>query len=583
MKKHSNIKLLLTARRISVTVGINKFIRFLQKLPLVGNHVSDNLYSNKDTKLGIFAVVVSLKAIEKIILKALYVGLMLFLIPSVIPSLPEDDLRIVFNIDAVMLMFFSVAFIGASLAFAKCINFDVGQDLVMLDKFRADSNIYMPLRIIEHKIYDFILYFPYVFVLALTEKYTILDGIIILVTLELVKIIFEAIMLFSFSLLKNINSASYKILSYIYVGLGVVSIIVPLIMISASGSKIIDVKPILVNPITFILTAGLAALAIIYIKKYKYYRELAWSQIVHYNLTLEKVKVNQKNQLFGDAQKWNKSSENDVYLPDSVKKLHGYAFFNSLFFFRHKKYFRKKILLRSAALLAAGVIALSGFFIVKSGIFGNSEIEINISGISEVSEAENSEEDDELAYSTSLQIFVFFAYIFSIGRQATAAMFSNCDITMLRYKFYRERKIIIGNFNTRLKKILTLNIPIFISMMFSHLVIDYLIYQKTLEPFFTPEKFITTIAAFTVLWLFFSFHDLFIYYIVQPYNEEYAAKNIWFTIVQMIVYMACYMNIFIDTVNIYAYTGLIAIITVSYFILGMLAIYRFSEKTFKLR
>jgi|GEM_PF-1301973 len=584
------LKLLLTARRMSVTVGVNKFIRFLQRLPIVGKHVSDDYYSNKDGKTAVFIAVSIFKAIKKMTLKALYVGLMLLLIPSVIPTFFEDDITFAFNIDATMMMFFFLAFIGAALSFAKCVTIDVNQDLVMIDKFKADPNVYMPLRIFEQKFFDFILYLPCVIALSFSDKYTLLDGLLILALLECVKIIFEALILLSFAPFKTITSGLYKVIAYICVFLGLAAAGAPIVLLVFG--KVIDVKPLLANPVSAIVCFALTALAVTYILKYRRYRELAWGQVVYYNVAIEKGKRDQARARFGDSKKWDKSAKSDSDIPADIQKLRGYDYFNALFFFRHRKYFRKKVFWRMSVILVV-VVGLTVVYVLGSaGVFelANSDAaETDVSEITEIDELNETDvsditEDNERRLDggdSILPIFVFVAYTLSIGRQATAAMFSNCDVTMLKYKFYREKSVIISNFYVRLKKIMRLNLPIFLPLFAAILLIDEYIHAGA-QSVFTLPRVLITFAAVAVIWLFFSFHDLFVYYVLQPYNEEYATKKVSFTIVQVLVYIACYINIFIEFSNVYAYTATISGIAVAYFLFGMFAINKFGERNFKL-
>ena len=578
------IKLLMCARRMSLAVGINKFIRFLRSLPVIGKHVPDDYYAAKDGKTAVFIAVCAFKVFKKISLKFIYVGLILMLIPSIMPSFFEDDVTFAFNVDATMMMFFFTAFIGAALAFPKCISIDVKQDLVMIDKFHADPNMYMPMRIFEQKIIDFVFYLPCVIALSFSEKYSLLDGLLILVMLECVKVVFEALILLSFSPFKNLTAGVYKVIAYTAMFAGVAAAGVPIVLLAFG--KVIDVKGLLINPISAIACAALAINAIVYILKYPRYRELAWGQVTYYNVAIEKGKQNQAQSRFGDARKWDKSAKNDSGVPADIEKLRGYDYFNALFFFRHRKYFNKKVILRTALVLVV-TVGLTIAYLVNAqmitDIKNGGDISEILSG-EEVADVEESSGDERSPLPTDsiLPIFVFVAYAISIGRQATAAMFSNCDVSMLKYKFYRDKKVIISNFYVRLKKIMKLNAPIFLAMLTAVLALDAGMHPVSHTEVLTPARVLISAAAVAVMWLFFSFHDLFIYYILQPYNEEYATKKWSFTVVQVLVYVLCYMNIFIEFTNVYAYTAIIAAIALAYFALGMLAINKFGERNFKL-
>ena len=49
-------------------------------------------------------------------------------------------------------------------------------------------------------------------------------------------------------------------------------------------------------------------------------------------------------------------------------------------------------------------------------------------------------------------------YVMSTGDTICKAMFYNCDLSLLRYSYYREANVILANFTSRLKMTVLLNI-----------------------------------------------------------------------------------------------------------------------------
>ncbi|MBN1891346.1 MAG: hypothetical protein JW780_01075, partial [Clostridiales bacterium] len=86
-----------------------------------------------------------------------------------------------------------------------------------------------------------------------------------------------------------------------------------------------------------------------------------------------------------------------------------------------------------------------------------------------------------------------------------------------------------------------------------------------------------------MMWLFFSFHDLFIYYIIQPFTSDLGVRSKLFSFIQFGVYMISYLNLQLTEVNIYIYMSIIIGTTLMYFIVGLLAIHKFCPKTFRLK
>lgn len=59
---------------------------------------------------------------------------------------------------------------------------------------------------------------------------------------------------------------------------------------------------------------------------------------------------------------------------------------------------------------------------------------------------------------TALPTFLIIMNYTSIGERLCKAMFYNCDLSLLRYGFYREQSAILSNFRIRLLRISVLNL-----------------------------------------------------------------------------------------------------------------------------
>jgi hypothetical protein len=246
---------------------------------------------------------------------------------------------------------------------------------------------------------------------------------------------------------------------------------------------------------------------------------------------------------------------------ERFSNLTGYSYFNSIFFYRHKKFFRRKILIR-VLITAGAVLGLVILLVLRPKEAGEAD-----------------------AGKFMLPVTFFFAYLLSLGRHATAAMFTSCDLAMLTYPFYRESKPVIRNFRLRFRKILLYNAPAFSLLAILPITAD--IFGSFISGG-SPETIAWTllipylITMFTI-WIFFSFHDLFIYYILQPYNSEMGTKSKVFSVIQFFVYLLSYMNVMLKNVNIYLYMTVIILFTLIYVTFGILAINKFCAKTFRLR
>ena len=131
-----------------------------------------------------------------------------------------------------MTIFFFLSFLSAPLAFGKALNLDVGTDLMMIDKLRADAGAYVPARIFERKIIDFGASLPFAVILSLHEEYTLIESLAIIPLMIAIKLIFESIILINFSIFRKASRDAYKILSYVYIFLGVLTALATIYTVS---------------------------------------------------------------------------------------------------------------------------------------------------------------------------------------------------------------------------------------------------------------------------------------------------------------------------------------------------------------
>lgn len=78
---------------------------------------------------------------------------------------------------------------------------------------------------------------------------------------------------------------------------------------------------------------------------------------------------------------------------------------------------------------------------------------------------------------------------------------------------------------------------------------------------------------------FFSIHNLFLYYIFQPYTTDLSVKNPLYTILNTITYFLSYICLQLKDVSIYFLVGMI-LVTAIYSVLALFIVYRFAPKTF---
>ena len=90
-------------------------------------------------------------------------------------------------------------------------------------------------------------------------------------------------------------------------------------------------------------------------------------------------------------------------------------------------------------------------------------------------------------------------------------------------------------------------------------------------------------ALLTSLGVFFAFNDLFLYYIIQPYDSAGASKSTPYTIINWVIYMIAFMNLMHGRMGIIPYTIVIVAVTALYVGIGTVLLLKFAPKRFRLR
>ncbi len=84
------------------------------------------------------------------------------------------------------------------------------------------------------------------------------------------------------------------------------------------------------------------------------------------------------------------------------------------------------------------------------------------------------------------------------------------------------------------------------------------------------------------LWLFFTVHTLFIYYIFQPYNDKYEPKSPAYMVMNILVYLVCYGLMVLSPSG--PLVGPISIgVALLYVLVSLALVYKIAPKTFVIR
>ncbi len=165
-------------------------------------------------------------------------------------------------------------------------------------------------------------------------------------------------------------------------------------------------------------------------------------------------------------------------------------------------------------------------------------------------------------------------YIASSGKVVAQMVFVNCDISMLHYPFYREAKTIIAGFNYRFLQTCKLNL-IFAGSLFAIILV--------LGRFaFSLETSLLTALLLLSLTALFSFHDLFIYYILQPFTKDMDVSNPLYKFLSGALYWVAYLNTQLDLGS-HTYILLVSLAMIAYVSIGYWILLKKAPQTFRLK
>jgi|GEM_PF-3283878 len=326
---------------------------------------------------------------------------------------------------------------------------------------------------------------------------------------------------------------------------------------------VICVATVFVHPLTMrtmgtcaMIAGALGALGFVYLLVYKNYRSLLKRLI-----TPESVKEVEE----GTQGIQNENVENQVELEGSSKSLGfvddlllgpenqtGWGAFNRLFMIRHRKLLMRPVLI----ITAVELVILAALFVVCLWM-------PELPGLC------------ARALEAHVGVLLMVFYLFDRGDSVIAAMFRNCDVAMLRYRVYRFRDTCLKMFYLRLRYLALVNL------------LPGLVFALGCTGMFlwgggTPARAMLLFVCVIFMSLFFSIHDLAMYYLLQPYNEAMEMKAPAMGVEKAIVYAVC---IYLDDFGLpfIALTiGLIAVIGIFLAVMSWL-VYRKAPDTFRLR
>ena len=522
------INILLKTLQIDYAYSINSFMYVLQKLPVFNDLITKDLYSSKQIKsiVGFFGIILS--AFRAFFLKFIYFFAIISV--SILISSEENFLITFFHI------YFILTILGTFIN-NKLLNTSKKKYFSLII-FNVDATKFFRALLFWEQFTNLLLntICTLIFMLFIKENF-FKYGLILIILPFSARLIGE-----------TLNIKFYKKNNYIwYSNSNLYFPIVVGLFLSAFLPKINIFIPINIIAIISILFLILSIPCLIYLLKIKDYK------LMYKQLSLVTNVMDSKNDKDYLRQAMVNVKEKDKKIDEKILKgKHGYDFFNTIFFERHKE-----ILLRSAKKYSF-VLAII-YSVLSCIVFFNTSYKDTVT----------------LVLFKKISIYILIMFIVNRGAIITQAMFFNCDHAMLNYNFYREEQTILSLFKKRLLTVTKVNLLPALIIGFGNIFL--LISSNNFNFIVMISQFIFVMS----LSVLFSVHYLVIYYLLQPFNKNLEVKKASYSFVTLITYVLTYelTGIIIPT----TYLALLTVIaTIVYVIVSMNLVKKYAPKTFKL-
>ena len=530
--------------RVQSAMSCNRFLFWLKKLHLVRRLFPDRLYAASAGKQYLMAAVEVLKLVSAFAGKFIYLFLCCLLPAMLIrEDLGAEGLWQNFLTALFFLSFFGGAFLQSNILTASLVKYTCVRQMGMGARASLAATAGR-----EH-LQSFVTFTPALIVFAALFGPGWWEGLLLTMQLAAVRCIGE---LFHVWVWDRWEKQPGKMVWYIMA--------VSVLSLAGAYATLLLPTPLpmerfLFNPAVYIASVGCGAWAGVWLLRYPHYHALVWKTCRAENVSTAAAKQNAVQAAFRDVQ----MKDSDLAAEDAggrIAAMKGYAYLNGLFFLRHRRLLNKPVKYALGIVAAAVLVGLGAVLFVPDTMTEMmAEFPVRF-----------------------LPIFVFIMYLIcnSLGQRICKAMFYNCDISLLRYGWYRERKVLLRNFTIRLGQVAVRNL----------LVAAAICAGTALLTLAAGAPLGGGLALFCLavlsLAVFFSVHPLFLYYIFQPYTAQLAVKNPFFGILNWVVYFLCWMCLQIKQPT-SVFTLLVVACTVAYSAVALAVVWSRAEKTFRIK
>lgn len=540
------INTIIQGRMLVFVQQVNVLLYYVRKLPLVGEKIPYRLYGETDIKKAIGAIPVVFSVIGAFVGTFLYFLLMIKLPANWIQGFWEKEGIFVDQKAVMVYLFLIFSFLPGSFLVSNLTE-GAKKDYVLLHVMRIPAAQHYRSQMVLKGVKDTIC-----FLVPLLWFGFGAESALFVVSLFFTRYIGHA------GILQHYRHSEKKGKKVFWKSLGKTFLMFGIILalgygVAAAVPRLFFDRYVMAEVVVFLSFTLVGMFCFSKVWKYGGYTIFAKKMVSRKDFLEQDDAV--KEARAADVQIQDKDISKEELRSRKYEEKEGYDYLNAIFFERHKRIVSRAVKSRIIIILAVGLIGAVALLFV----------------------GEQMKQKTFEAMTQMMPVMVFVMYLESTGGRICKAMFFNCDISLLKYGYYREADAILKNFKIRLRKLLMLDaVPA--AIICGMILLWTLLCGEILAVW----KVIPLMAGSLLLSAFFCLFHLFMYYITQPYTEEKTVKSPIFSVVNALVYFGCYLCLQIQTGSWLFTLGVLAV-TIIFIPLSYFCVFRFAPKTFKIR
>lgn len=541
------INTIIQGRMLVFVQQVNVLLYYVRKLPLVGEKIPYRLYGETDIKKAIGIIPVVFSVIGAFVGTFLYFLLMIKLPANWIQGFWQKEGLFVDQKAVMVYLFLIFSFLPGSFLVSNLMTEGAKKDYVLLHVMRIPAAQHYRSQMVLKGVKDTIC-----FLVPLLWFGFRAESVLFVVSLFFTRYIGHA------GILQHYRHSETKGKKVFWKSLGRTFLVFGIILalgygVAAAAPRLFLDRYVMAEVVVFLSLALVGMFCFPKVWNYGGYTIFAKKMVSRKDFLEQDDAV--KEARAADVQIQDKDISKEELRSRKYEEKEGYDYLNAIFFERHKRIVSRAVKSRIIIILAVGLIGAVALLFV----------------------GEQMKQKTFEAMTQMMPVMVFVMYLESTGGRICKAMFFNCDISLLKYGYYREADAILKNFKIRLRKLLMLDaVPA--AIICGMILLWTLLCGEILAVW----KVIPLMAGSLLLSAFFCLFHLFMYYITQPYTEEKTVKSPIFSVVNALVYFGCYLCLQIQTGSWLFTLGVLAV-TIIFIPLSYFCVFRFAPKTFKIR